>query len=240
MNKIKLNQFILKYNLNGNVNSVKWKFSDNKLSTSFVTPDKSLMGNIVVDKFDFEDSILGIYSTDQLQKLLTVLGDDITPILNKVGDKAISLKFKGDSGISVDYQLSDLSVIPEPPTLKRLPDFQTELKLDKKFIDTFIKGKLALSEVDSFTLIPKSDGISAVIGYSLINTNRVTIPVEADKNELTDKVSFNANLFRDVLSANRECTSAILKVSNEGLAYINFKVDNFDSEYYIVAIQDVD
>ena len=40
--------------------------------------------------------------------------------------------------------------------------------------------------------------------------------------------------------ANKECTSAILEVSTEGLAKVNFKVDDYDSEYFIVAMQDVD
>ena len=57
---------------------------------------------------------------------------------------------------------------------------------------------------------------------------------------MTDNVSFNANLFRDVLVSNKECTSATLEVSNEGLARINFKVDDYDSTYYIVATQGVD
>ena len=45
--------------------------------------------------------------------------------------------------------LSDLSVIPDPPALKRLPDFQTKIKLDNNFIDTFIKGKSALSDAQN-------------------------------------------------------------------------------------------
>ena len=53
-------------------------------------------------------------------------------------------------------------------------------------------------------------------------------------------ITFNANLFKEVLSANSNCTSAILEVSNDGLARINFKIDDYDSTYYIVATQGVD
>ena len=53
-------------------------------------------------------------------------------------------------------------------------------------------------------------------------------------------VSFNANLFKDVLVANKECESATLEVSEGGLARINFKVDDYDVTYYLVAVQDVD
>jgi hypothetical protein len=240
MQKTKLNKFIQKYNLGGNVNSVKWKASTDKLTTSFVTPDKSLLGTVEVSNFQFEDADLGVYQTDQLQRLLSVLDDDVNLTLVKAGDKAVSLKVK-NGAVSIDYVLSDLSVIPDPPALKRLPDFQTKVKLDSKFIDTFIKGKSALADVDMFTFVnDKAGKLNAVIGYSSTNTNRVNIPVETETNGLTDAVTFNANLFKEMLVANKECKAAVLEVSNEGLAKVNFKVDDYDSTYYIVAMQDVD
>jgi hypothetical protein len=239
MQKTRLNRFIQKYSLNGNVNSVKWTSKDNTLSTSFVTADKSLMGNVKVDNLQLEDGDVGVYTTDQLVKLLGVLGEDVTLDVSRFGDKAVSLKVK-NGVVSVDYTLSDLSVIPDPPQLKRLPDFQTQIKVDSSFIDTFIKGKSALSEAETFTIVNGSTGPEIVIGYASTNTNRVNIPVETTSNGLEDNVSFNANLFRDVLSANKECTSATLEVSNDGLARISFKVDDYDSTYYIVATQGVD
>jgi hypothetical protein len=240
MQKTKLNKFIQKYNLGGNVNSVKWKSTGDVLSTSFVTPDKSLLGTVEVDNFPFEKSELGIYQTDQLQKLISVLGDDISLELSKFGEKSISLKVK-NGDVSVDYVLSDLTVISDPPALKRLPEFQTKIKLDKKFMDTFIKGKSALSDVDMFTIVKYDDGsVSVVIGYASTNTNRVNIPVETEAVGLTDVVTFNANLFKEVLVANRECTSAILEVSNDGLAKVNFKLDDYNSTYFVVAVTDMD
>ena len=240
MQKAKLNRFIQKYNLGGNVNSVKWKSNGDTLTTSFVTPDKSLLGNVTVDKFSFDNAELGIYQTDQLKSLIGVLGDDISLDLTSAGDRAVSLKVK-NGGISVDYVLSDLSVIADPPALKRLPDFQTKIKLDSNFIDSFIKGKSALSDVDMFAIVKnKTGGCDVIIGYSSSNTNRVNIPVECEVCGLTDAVNFNANLFKEVLVANKECTSAVLEVSNEGLARVNFKIDDYNSEYFVVAMQDVD
>ena len=240
MQKTKLNKFIQKYNLGGNVNSVKWKSNSNKLTTSFVTPDKSLLGEVAVSNFGFEDAELGVYQTDQLQKLIGVLGEDISINLSKFGDKVVSLNVESDA-VSVDYVLSDLSVISDPPSLKRLPEFETKIKLDSNFINTFIKGKSALSDVDMFTIVKnKNGGVDVVIGYSSTNTNRVNIPVETETNNINKAVTFNANLFKEVLVANRECTSAVLEVSNEGLARVNFKVDDYDCTYFIVAMQDVD
>ena len=239
MQKTKLNKFIQKYNLGGNVNSVKWKSDGDKLSTTFVTPDKSLLGTVNVDKFQFEEAELGVYQTDLLKNLLGVLDDDLSLTLSRFGDKAVALKAKNGS-VSVDYVLSDLSVIADPPELKRLPDFGTHIKLDSKFIDTFIKGKSALSDVDTFTIIKTDTDLEVVIGYSSTNTNRVNIPVYTVTEDLTDSVTFNANLFKEVLVANKECTSAVLEVSNDGLARVNFKIDEYDSTYYIVAMTDVD
>ena len=239
MQKSKLDKFIQKYNLGGNVNSVKWKAGTDKLTTSFVTPDKSLLGNVKVDKFSFDSAELGIYQTDQLKSLIGVLGDDISLDLTSAGDRAVSLNVK-NGAISIDYVLSDLSVIPDPPALKRLPEFGTKIKLDTKFINTFVKGKAALSDIDTFTILNGKSGVEVVIGYSSTNTNRVNIPVETETSDLNTPISFNANLFKEVLIANRECTSAILEVSNEGLAKVNFKVDDYDSTYFIVAMQDVD
>ena len=240
MQKAKLNRFIQKYNLGGNVNSVKWKSSGDTLSTSFVTPDKSLLGTVKLDKFPFESSEIGVYQTDQLQKLLNVLGEKIDMDLSSIDGKAIALKVKND-GVSVNYVLSDLSVIADPPALKRLPDFQTKIKLDSNFIDSFIKGKSALSDVDMFAIVKNNTGgCDVIIGYSSSNTNRVNIPVECEVCGLTDAVNFYANLFKEVLVANKECTSADLKVSNEGLARVNFKIDDYNSEYFVVAMQDVD
>ena len=239
MQKSKLDRFIQKYNLGGNVNSVKWKSDGSSLSTSFVTPDKSLLGNVKVDKFQFDSAELGIYQTDQLKSLIGVLGDDISLDLTSAGDRAVSLNVK-NGAISIDYVLSDLSVIPDPPALKRLPEFGTKIKLDTKFINTFVKGKAALSDIDTFTILNGKSGVEVVIGYSSTNTNRVNIPVETESSDLNTPISFNANLFKEVLLANKECTSAILEVSNEGLAKVNFKIDDYDSTYYIVAMQDVD
>ena len=239
MQKTKLNKFIQKYNLGGNVNSVKWKSDGDSISTSFVTPDKSLLGNVKVDNFKFENAELGVYQTDQLKSLINVLGEDVSLNLMKVDDKAVSLNVKNGS-VSIDYVLSDLSVISDPPALKRLPEFGTRIKLDNSFINTFIKGKSALSEVETFTIKSNGNELEVIIGYSSTNTNRVNIPVESTTNDLSKEITFNANLFKEVLVANRECSSAVLEVSNDGLARVNFKVDDYDSTYYIVSIQDVD
>ena len=238
MNKHSLNRFIDKYYLGGNCSSVVINSKGDSLSTRFITGDKNLLGELNMTGWIFEESDLGVYNTEQLVKLLSVLSENITMNLTKAGDKAVSLKIS-DSKSDVNYMLSDLSVISSPPNLKSIPEFEVKIKVDKSFMTKFVAGKGALTDTDNFTVITDDDGVKVVIGYAEINTNRVTLPVETESYDKIENVSFNANLFRDVLVANKECESATLEVSSQGLARINFKIDEYDATYYLVADTDV-
>ena len=239
MDKYKLTRFIDKYHLGGNVNAVVINSKGDTLSTRFITGGKDLLGELEMNSWQFKDAELGVYDTEQLSRLLGVLDDDVTLNLTQSGDKAIALEIS-DQYSKVNFMLSDKSVINQPPPLKGIPEFQLKIKVDTNFITRFIGGKSALPDTDTFTVITNNDGVKLVIGYSSINTNRVTIPVETETYEDIDNVSFNANLFKDVLVANKECESAVLQVSEKGLSKINFKVDQYDATYYLVAVQDVD
>ena len=238
MNKHSLSRFIDKYYLGGNCSSVVINSKGDKLSTRFITGDKNLLGELHMTGWNFDDADLGVYNTEQLIKLLSVLSENISMNLTKAGDKAVSLKIS-DTNSDVNYMLSDLSVISSPPNLKSIPDFEVKIKVDKSFMTKFVAGKGALADTDNFTVITSDDGVKIVIGYAEINTNRVTLPVETESYDKIENVSFNANLFRDVLIANKECESATLEVSSGGLARINFKIDEYDATYYLVADTDV-
>ena len=136
--------------------------------------------------------------------------------------------------------LSDVSVINKPPQMKQIPEFDLEIDVTPQFINKFIAGKGALSDTDNFTVITDGTDTKLVIGYSSVNTNRVTIPVTTSRSSNIENVSFNANLFKEVLSANKECESAKFEVSGDGLSRISFKIDDYESTYYLVSVQDLD
>ena len=237
MDKSKLVKFINKYYLGGNVNSVAINSDGNGLSTRFVSGDKSLLGEVKLNNYSITQADFGVYQTDALLKMLSVLDNDVSVDLVKAEEKAISLDAK-DSGAKVRYMLSDLSVINTPPQLKQIPEFELLLNVDKTFISKFISGKGALPDVESFTIV-SGDKPEVVIGYSSIATNRIAVPVENQTDNTIDNISFNANLFKDVLEANKECEAAVLEVSSEGLARITFNVGDYESTYYLVAVQNV-
>ena len=239
MNKQKLVRFINKYYLNGTVNSVILNSKSSKLAARFISGDKTLLGELEMDKWQFEDSEVGIYSTEQLLKLLSVLDEDINVTINKAGDKSIALKVS-DASSSVNYMLSDISIISKPTQLKSVPNFELKIDVTPNFMNKFISGKSALAETDNFTVITDGSETKLVIGYASINTNRVIIPVTTTESSNIDNVSFNANIFKEVLTANKECESATLEVSSEGLSKITFRVDDFSVTYWLVASTDVD
>ena len=236
MEKQQLNRFVSKYNLAGLVESVKWESKDGSLTTSFISDDKSVLGSVTMKEFEGDNAEFGVYDTTKLSKMLSVLGNDVDFSISDIDGKAVSLKFK-DKSTSVNYMLADLSVIPNVPDLKQLPDFNAEIKLDSNFISTFIRAKWALQDENNFTFVCKDNKGSIVLGHSNINTNRINIDVDCTCKGDVDPISYSATYLKEILVANKEATDATLKISSQGLAHISFSIDNYESNYYLVEIQ---
>ncbi len=240
MNKITLDTFIQKYNLGGNVNSVKWVSSGDTLSTRFISPDKSLLGELTLSKQNLPEFEVGVYDTPLLSKMLGTLSDNIDLELVKTSEVDTPVAFHlTDSVISADYVLAAVGVIPDVPELKNVPEFNTLVNIDSQFINSFIKGKNALTDVETFSVKPSDSGagVDFVIGYSDMNSNRISISVQSGAVGIKDSIAFNANLFSQVLSANKECSKAQLQISDKGLAFIEFNIDDFNVKYWFVSQQ---
>jgi hypothetical protein len=202
MEKGKLNRFVQKYNLAGLVESVKWETKDNALTTSFISDDKSVLGRVTMTEFNFNDTTFGVYDTSKLTKMLSVLGEAVEFEISDVEGKAVSLKFK-DGSTSVNYMLADLSVIPNVPDLKKLPDFNIKIKLDENFISKFIRAKSALTDENNFTFVVKNGKAQIVLGHSNINTNRISIDVDGEIDGDVEPISFSATYLKEILVANK-------------------------------------
>lgn len=245
MKKQILNSFIDKYSLNGTIESVKWIVDNNdkQIKTSSISDDKNVLSFVVVkDTAGLEDAELGVNDTTKLKKLLNVLGDDVNISFNKRDDKIVSLSLSTESA-DVQYVTADLSVIPNVPVLKKLPPFNLEIPLTKEFVGTFVKAKSALSDVDTLTFIKdKKDKIKLVIGYSSVNSNRINIDVKPTdgKDSLGKTLHFSAKYLKEILTSNSDCENAVLKVSDAGIAHVEFNNDVFNSNYYLVEIKNVD
>jgi len=235
MNKNNLLKFIQKYSLGGLIESVAWNAEGTKLSVRFISDDKTLLGEVEFNAFTSTPFNVGIYTTSLLKNMIGVLDNDITLKVDKVGDKAITLKLNSDD-TETSYQLADLGVIPPVPDLKALPDFGITIDMTSQMVDRFIKAKGALSDVDTFTIFTEGGDLKMAIGYSSISTNRVTFTAIKGFESEVKPISFSAKYLKEILTANKEATNAKLKVSVDGLSNVEFQIDDFVCKYYLVEI----
>ena len=197
------------------------------------------MGELSLSKQSLPNFEVGVYDTPLLSKMLGTLADKIDfNVIKSPTDEEQAVAFGfSDGKISVSYVLAALGVIPDVPELKNVPEFDTLINIDTQFINSFIRGKGALADVEHFSIQPTKGGVEFVIGFSDINSNRISIKVQSGAVKLTEPIVFNANLFKEVLNANKECSKAVLQVSSGGLAHIEFKIDDFSVKYYLVSQQ---
>lgn len=233
MEKTKLNRFISKYFLNGNVESVAWK-SNGNLSVNFVDDSKSLIGEVVYEKAGYPEAEFGVNQTSKLKSLLGVLSENINvEVVEK--DKICTTMKITDNNVDVSYMLSDMTIIPQVPVLKTLPEWDLTVNLDEKFIDNFIKASGALSDVREFAIVTKNNKTNFVIGHTTVNSTKVSVIANTKEYKQIEVVYFPTGIMREILSANKEAKVGTMLVSEKGLAKITFNVDEFKSSYYLVS-----
>ena len=237
MEKRKLTNFIEKYHLAGNANSVGLDVKDDTLSCEFITDDQNVVGRVTMEDFDIEDVRLGVYNTSQLTKLLTALDDKIDIKVNRADNAAFSINIS-DISTKVTFMLADMSVIRQVPQMKELPEFNVKIKLTKDFVDKFIKSKNALPETENFAVESGAAGTKMILNYSTLNTNRITWPTvpEGEASDLK-ATCFSANLFKEILVANKDAETGYIEVSSAGLARVSFTGKDYSSTYYLVQLQ---
>jgi hypothetical protein len=234
MEKVTLQKFIDKYHLAGTIESVIWE-SNGQLSCDFVSDSQSLVGNVKMKNNTIDPANVGIYQTSKLNKMLTALANDI------------DVKFEGDDkqkfAISIEdkknkakFMLADPSVVKKAPVIKDLPFWDIEIDVTSTLISDFIKARNAVPEAENFAITTNGDNVQFIINYSSINTNRLTFEVPATKTTDIQAVAFPADMFKDILTANRGMKGT-MKVSSKGLLQLTFTDDEFDSSYYLVMSQ---
>jgi hypothetical protein len=232
MNKQKLTGFVEKYSLGNTIESVPWSIKSNTLTTEFVSEDRTLLGSVTLNSFAIDDAEIGIYNTTQLQKMISVLGSDVTVNLKKADKRAIAIDMT-DGDVSLNYMLADLDIIPKAPKLKTLPDTTVVIEINNDFITKFVRAKNALSESDNFTVISNTI-TQIIIGESDSNTNKININVKTESSQAMSAISFNANYLKEILAANRDHTTGKMEVCAGGLAILTFSNADYTSKYYLV------
>jgi hypothetical protein len=235
MEKSKFEKFIGKYNLGGSCESVTFRSDGNTLTVRSISDDKNVLGEVQFQQANFPAGEFGVYETKKLRSILSVMEDRLTVTAITTNDKITGLNLT-DGETKATFVLADITVIPTVPELKKLPPVDFTITLDEKFVTTFIKAKSALADVDTFAVM--SDGHSTtaniVIGYSSLNTNRISINATADVAAEMSPINFSATYFREILVANKDAKNGKLEISSKGLARATFDVDNISTTYYLV------
>lgn len=242
MQKAILERFVAKYYLSGAGESVTWVTSGGTLKTKFMSNDRNVLGSVETSELSFDDGDYAINDTTNFKSLLGVLGDEIEVKVNTRGNRVISLGLH-DALTKVTYALASPDVIPSVMKPDKMPDWDGSdvvvLKLDDQFHTTFVKGKNALPDSDKFTVVTEDGVTKIVLGYSSQrNTSRVAFTPDLQSGtDLLRPIQFSANYMKEILLANKDAKSGILKVSPRGVAYCTFDVDGFEVEYYLIGLK---
>jgi len=247
MKKEQLLDFINKYHLGGKIESAVWTFDNDEITTKFRSGDKGFMGIVTKKNFGFaENCQLGVLTTGQLVRLLSVLGSEFDFGLNKQTandeEKIVSITISNE-GARINFMLADLTVIPKAKGLKNEPDYDLSVTIDDEFIDLFVKSKAALPETKSFTLLKnkKTNKYEIVIGYSTTNSNCIYIPVEVsslvDDADIDKPISFSSEYFKEILAANKGAEEFKFTVSYKGISHTSIKNGDYIMDYYLAEVQ---
>ena len=156
ISKLELQSVINKYYLNGTIEAVKWDIKNNNLNIKFTSPTKEMVGEVVFNNFNLEDSSIGISNTSQLLKLLNITNGDI--LLNYVKTNKIFTKLIiSDNQFTVNYTLADTLTIPKPGSYNGPEEYNLEASLDKEMISALTKAKSALDDSTTVILTPSMD-----------------------------------------------------------------------------------
>ena len=231
MTKTELLKFISKYSLGNNVESVTWELEDNSITTNFVSSDKTLKGTVTMNNAVIDTSLpeIGIYTTSQLVRMLSILDDDINVSVNSTSMQV------NDKHTDFSFVLADLDVIPKSPKLKMKPTFTSVINITDDFVNKFVKSYGALPENDFFTVQCDATSKQIIFGYSNTNSNRISFNIDVNTEDI-QPIHFSSSLMREILVANKGITGT-LEISPVGLGRIKFNTAQNTAEYYLVSKQ---
>lgn len=236
INKLTLQSIINKYYLGLN-ESVKWDINNNMLNIDFMTPTKDVIGNVVCNDFQLENSSLAIYDTKKLQNLVSICNGDLLLELEKTNKIFTKLKVS-DMNFNLTYALSDPLLINKVGTVNT-PEWVVELNITTEDIDNLIKAKSALSGIDNMlvTTTEDLDGNAVcefVFGDESGHNNKITYQILGDIKTQDLKLPFNSDMFKTILQANKDMEGGSLYLSEMGLMKLEFDNNNIASEYFMV------
>jgi len=236
INKITLQSIINKYYLGEN-ESVKWDINDKTLTIKFMSSNKEVIGKLIHNNFDLEDSELAVYETKRLINLLNITTGDVLLELEKT-HKVYTKLLISDQDFNLSYALADLLLIEKVGTVNE-PKWDVDLNLEKEYVSNLVKAKSALSEVDNMVITTELDTNNELMckftfGDEQGHNNKITYQLYGEILDQNLQLPFNSNIFKTILNVNKDLDSGSLKISSKGLMKLEFTSGDTLCEYFLV------
>ena len=236
VNKLVLQSVINKYYLGEN-ESVKWKINNKTLTIDFMSINKEVIGKIVHNNIDIEDSELAIFDTKKLLNLLGITQGDLMFTLEKGKSVYIKMHF-ADNSFNLTYALADPLLIGKVASVTE-PEWDACLTLEKEHVDNLVKAKNALTGIGSMTISVdldlNGDNICLfTFGDEQGHNNKITYQLYGKIRQEKVEIPFNSDMFRNILKENKDLEEGYIWLSYQGLMKLEFKSEDTTSTYYMV------
>lgn len=240
MQKETLKSIIEKYYLNGLTENTKIVVKNKEIVINFTpTEDRSLVGVVSMVNTDLDDAEIGVYNTTQLLKLLKIMDHTVKITFNKEYEIFNKIILE-DNKYDLEFYLADINMISKVPKIKE-PKYDLNIGIDKEFVKKFTDAKKALGEIRQFLIKtePSKNQILFTIsdGSSYSNKIKFNIPTMPEFPLPSLELPFSANIFNEILIANRDSDSSSLEISKEGLLKIQFEEKTIKSSYFLVRLE---
>jgi hypothetical protein len=239
INKNSLESVIQKYYLNGLNNQVKWRIKDNTLTVYAGVKGRAC--KVFLDDFNFQDCELGIFDTHKLSKLLSITSGELM-ITTEKNNQLHRKLYLADNNYSLDYSLADPLIMGKVTWYEDPEEYEVELEASQDDISYLIKAKNALSDVDQMLIRTTDDLDGSPIVEFLFGdkegfSNKITYQVQGEIKDKSLEMPFSSNIFKDILSSNKDMDSCNIKLSSQGMMKIEFNGElnnkKTSSIYYI-------
>lgn len=236
VNKVTLQSFISKYYLGGLNNQAKWKIKDKVLTVRAGTTQRACQ--VILEDFDFEDALLGIFDTHKLSKLISITNGELTFVSEKQHKIHTKLKI-ADLKYDLLFTLADVLIITKVPYYEDPGKWDVVLDLTPEIVLDLIKAKTALGE-ENKVLITSEENLDGdlicniIFGDETGFSNKISYPIMGEITKDNIKTPFDSDVFKDVLAANKDMDKGTLRLNSDGMLKLNFESENIKSEYYII------
>lgn len=244
---------IKKYYLSNLIETSIWKIMNDKKQLRMGACTTNYVLSVVVELNNFDEiatTEFAVNDTTKLLKMLNALDDDIKIAVKQDNSGKVYNIAINSPTIEMEYVTADIAVLRANKVVQTLsksnePAFDTEVVVDKDFIDTYIASTTALADSENVVFqMNKDNKLEMVFGHmqganKSLNTSKIKYAPKTTvgKDTLTTPLGFSADYLKQILVANKDANSTILKLScTKPMINIQFINDNITVNYHVTGL----